>query len=46
MAYRSLKNVLGDGLLTADGEGWKRQRRLISTAFTPPAISTAFAASS
>ncbi len=33
-----LKNVLGDGLLTADGEGWKRQRRLIATAFTPKRI--------
>lgn len=33
-----LRRVLGQGLLTSDGELWKRQRRLASTAFTPKRI--------
>ncbi len=33
-----LKRVLGEGLLTSDGELWKRQRKLISFAFTPKRI--------
>ncbi len=33
-----LRRVLGEGLLTSDGELWKRQRRLSSTAFTPKRI--------
>ena len=33
-----LKRVLGEGLLTSDGELWKRQRRLASGAFTPKRI--------
>jgi cytochrome P450 len=33
-----LKRVLGEGLLTSDGELWKRQRRLASVAFTPKRI--------
>jgi cytochrome P450 len=33
-----MANVLGQGLLTSDGELWKRQRRLIATAFTPKRI--------
>ncbi len=33
-----LKRVLGQGLLTSDGELWKRQRRLASAAFTPKRI--------
>jgi len=33
-----LKRVLGEGLLTSDGELWKRQRRLASAAFTPKRI--------
>jgi cytochrome P450 len=31
--YRALGLVLGDGLLTAEGEEWRRQRRLIQPAF-------------
>ncbi|MCG8315489.1 MAG: cytochrome P450 [Pseudomonadales bacterium] len=33
-AFNSLKQVLGDALLTSDGEDWKRQRRLVQPAFT------------
>ncbi|MBN8616707.1 MAG: cytochrome P450 [Deltaproteobacteria bacterium] len=33
-----LRRVLGQGLLTSDGDLWKRQRRLSSTAFTPKRI--------
>lgn len=33
-----LKRALGEGLLTSDGELWKRQRRLSATAFTPKRI--------
>jgi cytochrome P450 len=33
-----LKRALGEGLLTSDGELWKRQRRLSSSAFTPKRI--------
>ena len=33
-----LRPVLGDGLLTADGEVWKRARRLIQPAFRQAAI--------
>ena len=31
--YRMLKPVLGEGLITADGEQWRRHRRLIQPAF-------------
>jgi cytochrome P450 len=33
-AFESLTRVLGDALLTSDGETWKRQRRLVQPAFT------------
>jgi len=33
-----LQRALGMGLLTSDGELWKRQRRLMATAFTPKRI--------
>jgi cytochrome P450 len=33
VSYESLRILLGDGLLTADGDGWQRQRRLIQPAF-------------
>jgi len=41
-----LRRILGEGLLTSDGELWKRQRRLASTAFTPKRIRSYAAAMS
>ena len=41
-----LRRILGEGLLTSDGELWKRQRRLSSTAFTPKRIRSYAAAMS
>jgi cytochrome P450 len=35
---RDLSKVLGDGLVTSDGEHWKKQRKLVSHAFTPAKI--------
>jgi len=32
-AFKSLSTVLGDALLTSDGERWRRQRRLVQPAF-------------
>lgn len=32
-AFASLAQVLGEGLLTSDGETWKRQRRMVQPAF-------------
>jgi cytochrome P450 len=34
-AFRQLGTVLGDGLLTSDGDDWKRQRRMVGPAFSP-----------
>jgi cytochrome P450 len=31
--YRAVSRVLGEGLLTSEGEFWKRQRRLVQPAF-------------
>jgi len=35
MGYNSLRMLMGTGLLTSDGDLWKRQRRLMSPHFTP-----------
>jgi cytochrome P450 len=35
---RRLSNLLGQGLLTSEGEGWRRQRRLAQPAFQPSHI--------
>jgi cytochrome P450 len=32
-AFERLSQVLGDGLLTSDGETWRRQRRMVQPAF-------------
>ena len=34
-AFGQLSQVLGDGLLTAEGDDWKRRRRMIQPAFHP-----------
>jgi cytochrome P450 len=34
-AFKQLGTVLGDGLLTSDGDDWKRQRRMVGPAFSP-----------
>ena len=31
--YRALRRVLGNGLLTSEGEFWRRQRKLVQPAF-------------
>jgi len=38
--FRVLRPVLGEGLLIAEGRAWKHQRRTLSPAFTPRAVST------
>lgn len=40
-ALESLAVVLGDGLLTTDGELWRRHRRILNPAFTRRAIDAA-----
>ena len=37
-AFRRLSVVLGDALLTSDGERWRRQRRLVQPAFARPRL--------
>lgn len=34
-AFDQLSRVLGDGLLTSDGDTWTRQRRMVQPAFAP-----------
>ncbi|WP_300163703.1 cytochrome P450 [Bradyrhizobium sp.] len=38
--FRVLRPVLGEGLLIAEGNAWKHQRRTLAPAFTPRAVST------
>jgi cytochrome P450 len=38
VSYQSLRLLLGDGLLTAEGDLWRRQRRLIQPAFLKQAL--------
>jgi unspecific monooxygenase len=39
-AMRVLRPMLGEGLLIAEGRAWKHQRRTLSPAFTPRAVTT------
>src|SRR3954465_6195426 len=34
-AFATLSRVLGEGLLTSDGDTWTRQRRMVGPAFSP-----------
>jgi cytochrome P450 len=38
--FRVLRPMLGQGVLIAEGRAWKHQRRTLSPAFTPRAVST------
>lgn len=38
LGYNGLSLMVGKGLLTSDGDLWKRQRRLMSPHFTPVAV--------
>lgn len=38
---RMLQPLIGDGLLQAEGEAWRTQRRLMAGAFTPQAVEAA-----
>jgi cytochrome P450 len=35
IAFRVMAEMFGDGLLTTEGEEWKRQRRIVQPLFTP-----------
>ena len=37
---RVLRPMLGEGLLIAEGQAWKHQRRTLAPAFTPRAVMT------
>ena len=38
LVKRILAPTIGEGLLTADGELWRAQRRIVAASFTPPAV--------
>ena len=40
--YDRFRNVFGDGLVTAEGEVWKKQRQLIQPIFAPSAVKMFF----
>lgn len=40
--YNHFRNVFGDGLVTAEGEAWKRKRKQMQPMFSPSAISSYF----
>ena len=42
VGYDGLRLLLGNGLITSDGELWRQQRRLVQPAFTPAAIGQFF----
>ena len=40
IARRILCPLIGNGLLTAEGEGWRQQRRIVAPTFAPGAVAT------
>lgn len=42
-AYSVVRQTLGDGMLTAEGEDWRRQRRFLAPVFTPRRIAGPYA---
>lgn len=38
LVKRILASTIGEGLLTADGELWRTQRKIVAASFTPPAV--------
>jgi len=40
--YNHFRNVFGNGLVTSEGEEWKRKRKLMQPMFSPSAISSYF----
>ena len=42
VGYDGLRLLVGQGLLTSEGDLWRRQRRLIQPAFTPAAVGQYF----
>src|SRR5664279_4352824 len=42
-AYRQLRAGFGNGMLTSEGEQWRRQRRFLAPVFTPRRIATSYA---
>lgn len=43
MGYQGLRLLLGQGLITSDGDYWHRQRKLLQPLFTPSRIDSYFA---
>lgn len=41
--YEVVRQTLGDGMLTAEGESWRRQRRFLAPVFTPRRIAGSYA---
>ena len=39
-AYQEVRDVLGDGLLTANGDVWKRQKRMVQPLFTHKTVAS------
>lgn len=38
LSHENLRKTIGDGILTAEGEAWQRQRRLMQPTYTPKAV--------
>ena len=38
LSHENLRRTIGDGILTAEGEAWQRQRRLMQPTYTPKGV--------